>query len=505
MPPPNILLITCDEMRADCMGVAGHPVVKTPHLDRLASEGTWWPSCYVTQPTCTPSRASFLSGCYPSVMRSRMVGCWTPDDPRFLAHSFHHAGYQTASIGKLHLVPQRDEPDWLAKCLEASGHYHGFRSVDLVNGHGDNCFGPGYTPWLEARCPDWNERRQNRRRLSENVKSCYEWPFPPEVHSGNYLVERASQFLQQAGEQPFFLTVSFADPHYPFTVPEPYASFYNAEDMPPPIPGPAQSIRPCEIERLVAGRVSGDPESKQKSIIGFHSDCQNFTLRDWQTIRATYYGMITQLDSQVGKLLDALDTSGLAANTVVIFLSDHGDYLGDHGIYGKGLSYESAIRIPFIMRGPGISSGHTVEGPGTLLDLAPTLLDWAGIEEPEGLTGVSQRAALEGQKTGIRECVMVENDDDSPPMRMRTLVTGEWKLTLFADRTSGQLYHLREDPDELNNLWEAPDYIDIQRSLERRLLDEVILAGEFRNGRKQKPAPPVPKLTPARRIPRSSL
>jgi len=483
MKHPNILLICGDEMRGDAMGYAGNPFVKTPNLDRLAGEGAMWKRCFATQPTCTPSRASFLTGCHSSVLRSRMVGCWTPDDPRFLAHSFHAAGYHTASIGKIHLVPQRDEVEWMQRRMHADGHYFGFREVDLVNGHGDNCFGPGYSPWLEERCPDWNERRHSRRPLREGLKPCYEWSLTPETHSGNYLVEKTMEFFGRPHDKPFFLKVSFADPHHPFTVPESYRRMYDPRKMPPPKTGAIGN------------------GATQPSLIGTKSDCEDYSTEDWQVIKATYYGMITQLDAQVGEILASLEERGLAEETIVVFLSDHGDYLGDHQMYGKGHCYEGDTRVPLIVRGPGIQPGTKIAGIGSLLDLAPTLLDLAGVPEPEGVQGISQKAALAGDVSRLRKTALIENDDDRAPARMRTLVTEDWKLTVFAGSQNGRLFHYSSDPEELNNRWNDPDCESIQRTLERRLLEEVVLAADPANGRKQSPAPAIPKLPPAQPIP----
>ena len=167
--PPNILLIFADELRADAVGYAGNPIIQTPNIDRLAQQGTAFSQCMITQPTCTPSRASILTGCYPSALRSRMVGCVTPDDPRFMPRLLKQAGYRTASIGKIHLVPQRSEPDAIQQALETTGDYHGFSEIDLVNGHGDHCFGPQYDAWLQARVPDWQERLKNRRRIEPGL------------------------------------------------------------------------------------------------------------------------------------------------------------------------------------------------------------------------------------------------------------------------------------------------------------------------------------------------
>jgi arylsulfatase len=355
---PNIILILCDELRADALGCLGSTIVQTPHLDRLAAEGTLFTQCMITQPTCTPSRASILTGCYPSTLRTRMVGCDTPDDPRFLPRVLAQHGYHTASIGKIHLVPQRDEPATIAQRLTTGDHtYYGFQEIDLVNGHGDGCFGPQYSAWLQAKVPDWAERLQQRRPYAQGVNTCT-WELPPEVHSSQYIADRAVDFLARPHDQPFFLHVSFPDPHYPFTVPEPYASRYRPEDMPPPIPPVTESEGMPPLHTQVYQRQGGAitrPDGRPTDrIIGTPPhDYARYTPADWQQVKAIYYGMVTLLDDCIGRVLHAVDANGLRDNTVVVFLSDHGDYLGDHGFYGKGLPYDSVLRVPLIWRGTG--------------------------------------------------------------------------------------------------------------------------------------------------------
>lgn len=240
-PTPNILMILVDERRADALGCFGNGIIRTPNLDRLAAGGTRFSQCMVTQPTCTPCRASLLTGCFPSALRSRMVGCETPDDPRFLPRALGAAGYRTASIGKIHLVPQAWEPEAIEKTRQADGtyDYYGFREVELVNGHGDRCFGPNFTPWVERRLAECGASRHPRKPLC-GIPDCYEWPLPPELHSTPYIADRTTEFLRDAAsrERPFFLHCSFPDPHHPFTVPEPYASMYDPDDMPDPLPPP---------------------------------------------------------------------------------------------------------------------------------------------------------------------------------------------------------------------------------------------------------------------------
>ncbi|MBZ0297377.1 MAG: sulfatase-like hydrolase/transferase, partial [Anaerolineae bacterium] len=365
MTPPNILLILCDELRADALGFMGNPIIQTPNIDRLAQAGTAFTQCIITQPTCTPSRASILTGCYPSVLHSRMVGCVTPDDPRFLPHILADAGFRTASIGKLHLVPQRNEPEAIQKALDTAGNYYGFQEVDLVNGHGDQCFGPSYTAWLDQNVPDWKSLVQQRKAYPRGVNT-YTWELPPEAHSSNYIGDRAVEFLRDTGEQPFFLHVSFPDPHYPFTVPEPYASRYDPQAMPTPLPPVTESQNLPSLHEQVyyrrnANTLRADGRPSDHVIGTPPHDYSQYSTPDWQQVKAIYYGMISLIDDQIGRILDTLDDQGLTDSTVIIFASDHGDYLGDHGFYGKGLAYDSVLRVPCIWRGPGITSGRLVD------------------------------------------------------------------------------------------------------------------------------------------------
>lgn len=495
---PNILLIICDELRADALACAGNPVIRTPHIDRLAAAGARFSQCMVTQPSCTPSRASLLSGCWPSTLGTRMVGCHTPDDARFLPHVLGAAGWRTAALGKLHFVPQRAEPAALQAALQQQGHYYGFREVDLVNGHGDQCFGPQYTPWLEQQCPDWRERLQRRQHLPRGVDT-WSWELPEPVHSSNYLGLRAEQFLANAQQdgRPFFLQVSFPDPHYPFMAPEPWASLHDPADMPPPLPPLTESTGLPPLHEQVyyrrGGKLTRADGLPADRVIGIPPhDWSRYSRADWQQVKALYYGMVSLIDHNVGRILNALDASGLAQNTLVLFVSDHGDHLGDHGLYGKGLPYDAALRVPLIWRGQGIAAGQQRAEVASTLDIAPTLLDLAGVELPEGVQGHSMRAQLAAAAAPLRRAVLTENDDDFVPMKMRVLTTARWKLVHCLNEPVGELYDRVNDPGEMRNLWQEPQHAALRAQLTAQLLDEVVCSQEMRNGRRQSPSPTVP-------------
>ncbi len=494
---PNIIMILCDELRADALGCYGNPIVQTPNIDRLAAEGTRFSQCFVTQPTCTPSRASILTGCYPSALRARMVGCYTPDDQRFLPRVLSKGGYRSASIGKLHLVPQAAEPAIAAQRLASDeATYYGFQEVDLVNGHGSRCFGNHFSAWRRAGLPDLEARLADVTPY-ENGVNCWRWNLPEWAHSSHYVADRAIEFLESATESPFFLHISFPDPHYPFTVPEPWASLYKPADMPLPIPPITES---CDMPKLHEQVYRGpqaqsiDGERPRDRVIGTppHNYAE-LSHEDWQQVKAIYYGMVALLDHSVGKIIDALDRLGLGDNTVIVFLSDHGDYLGDHGMYGKGLPYESALRTPLIARGPGIAAGQTIASVESTLDIAPTLLDMANIAEPESLQGRTLKPRLLDASLPSPSIALVENDDDFAALRMRSIITAQWRLTYYLNQDWGELIDREQDPQELRNLWHDPAHEPVKQELLLQLLQEVSASIDMQNGRKQRPSAPVPK------------
>ncbi|MCY3780410.1 MAG: sulfatase-like hydrolase/transferase [Chloroflexi bacterium] len=494
---PNIIMILCDELRTDALGCYGNPIVQTPNIDRLAAEGTRFSQCFVTQPTCTPSRASIMTGCYPSALRTRMVGCYTPDDPRFLPRALSENGYRTASIGKLHLVPQAAEPDIVAQRLTSDeATYYGFQEVDLVNGHGSRCFGNRYSSWLREAVPDLEARLADVTAYEKGV-NCWRWNLPEQTHSSHYLADRTTKFLESATEEPFFLHISFPDPHYPFTVPEPWASFYEPADMPLPIPPITESIdMPRLHERVYRGpqAQSSDGERPRDRVIG--TPPHNYAElgpEDWQQVKAIYYGMVSLVDHSIGRILDAVDRLDQRDNTLIVFLSDHGDYLGDHGMYGKGLPYESALRTPLIARGPGIAAGHTIDSVESTLDIAPTLLDMADIAEPEGVQGRSLKPLLSGADLPRPSVALVENDDDFAELRMRSIFTPQWRLTYYLNQEWGELINRENDPLEMRNLWNDPAHAAVKQQLLAQLLQEITASIDMQNGRKQQPSAPVPK------------
>ena len=498
---PNVLLILADQLRADALGCYGNRIVKTPHLDRLASKGTRFLDTMITQPTCTPSRASILSGCYPSTLRTRMVGCETPDDPRFLPRVLRQNGYRSVSIGKIHLNPQGAEAHHIEATRDATGatDYYGFADIHLVNGHGARNLGPEYTKALSTIHPDREQRYENRAYYPDGIAGekagTYAWPYDEKLHSSRYTADRAIEFLTEEQPQPFFLHLSFPDPHHPFTVPEPWASMYDLDDMPPPIERADPKSMPAWYEAVYRGGSSDRvPDGSYSDAIAGTPpyEYDTMTRRDWARVKSLYYGMISYTDHQIGRVLEQHEKSGLADDTVILFTADHGDYLGDHGLVGKGYHFDGALRVPYIVAGPGLQEGGSCQGPASTLDIAPTIYDLARVREPVGVQGVSQAPYLRGETAYARQTAMVENDDDFAGEKLRTITTREWKLTHYTGRDYGELYDRVADPGEQHNRWSDPAVRTVRELLERELLEQVVCALDITPPRPQKPAP-IPK------------
>ena len=483
----------------------GNPVCRTPNLDRLAAAGTRFADCVVTQPTCTPSRASILTGAFPSVLKTRMVGCHTPDDPRFLGHGLQRAGYRCASVGKVHLVPQRAEPAVLRAVMarEGSDGYYGFAEVDLVNGHGDGCFGPDYEAHAAAMGVDLDQAqaqpRQGAHQLTP-VLGPHRFRLPAEVHSSHYVADRHHRAAglrahrRAAAVRARQLSRSAPPVHGSRTVgvgvrprggsgaPYPTAGATCRRGTTRFFRGEALDVAEWETRPHGPGidRVIGTPPL----------DYARVSEATWRAVRASYYGMTACLDHHVGRILDHLEATGMADSTVVVFVADHGEYLGDHGFVGKGMHFDSALRVPLLVQGPGILAGQAIEQPASTLDIAATLWDLAGVPEPEGVQGISFAPALRGTGPYRRTAALTENDDDMMPARMRTLTTARWRLTKYAGGAHGELYDRVEDPAETHNRYADPGYAGTRSELEAMLFEEVLCACDYANARRQQPAPP---------------
>jgi len=491
----NILLITSDQQHYDTLGVT-NPRIRTPALDRLAAEGTRFVRAYCPNPVCSPARSSIITGTYPA-----WHGCWTigvklPEDVPTVGEILSRNGYATALVGKAHFQPLASRPG--SESLECQptlrdldfwrsfhGPWYGFDHVEVARNHGDESHaGQHYAIWLEEKgLTNWRDYFQPwppSETAPENsslywVRDRRTWSLPEELHYSTWTGERTVAQLERAAaeEEPFFVWASFQDPHPPYIVPEPWASMYDPDRMEPGryTEGEFDSMPPHFAKTREV-----DPDFSMyfetHGAHGFHSH-----LRSEQEVRrdiATYYGMISLMDREIGRILEALDRLNLAENTLVVFTTDHGHFLGQHGLVAKGaFHYEDMIRVPMLARLPGrIGAGAVCDELQSLVDFAPTFLAAAGIEIPGYMQGLNQFGAWCGREKGPRRHVIVENRHEPTRVHLRTFVNGRYKITVYRNDSYGELFDLEEDPDEVRNLWDAPE----ARSLKCDLLCQFLRA-----------------------------
>ena len=494
---PNFLFLMTDQQRADWLGCAGHPVVKTPHIDALANVGTRFDQFFVAMPVCMPNRASLMTGRYPSVHGLRYNGCLLPERAHTFVDVLRQSGYRTASIGKSHLQPFSDinpvdrkelssrpiEEAWRKEDVDYTkeepiqykdeGHfdfptpYYGFDHVDMVTRHGDKA-GGHYQQWFRKKHPDWKELADKDNELPHNYTcpQAYRTPVPEDSYSTAYIRDRAVDYVNEhAGKaDPFFAFVSFPDPHHPFNPPGRYWDMYHPDQFdvethesdhknPPP---PLVYAR----EEFEAGRL---PKVLQSAFMA--------TDQHLKEAMALSAGMVTMIDDAVGAIIDALKESGQYENTVIIYNADHGDYMGDCNLLLKGAWPRDSInKVPMIWSDPSSRSPRVSSAMASTIDLSATILDRAGIAPYFGIQGESFVESITSESPH-RDRLLIEFNDSSPRLgfdeaaRVRTIVTEDWQLSVYGDNDWGELYDRINDPSCLHNLWDDESHKNTKTNL----------------------------------------
>jgi uncharacterized sulfatase len=478
-------LITSDQHHWTAMGY-NNPEVKTPNLDRLAAEGMIFDRAYCPNPTCTPTRASLITGTYPSQHGAYSLGTKLSEAEHTVGEDFSAAGYRTALVGKAHFQPLRGTEAYPS--LEAypilqdldfwrsfHGPFYGFDHVELARNHTDEAHvGQHYALWMEAQgCDNW--RDYFRPPTGNNPDQRRTWAIPEQYHYDAWIADRTNALMDQyAGEgEPFFLWASFFDPHPAYLVPEPWDTMYDPDEVtvPEKAPGEYEDNPPhFQMTQEPNPDFSAWREPEGNGMHGFHSH-----LHDREELAkniAIYYGMISLMDKYIGKILDKLEELGLAENTLVVFTTDHGHFYGHHGLIAKGaFHYEDMIRIPMVARFPGrIPAGERSAALQTLVDYPQTFLSIAGIEAPRTMTGVDQRPVWFGETPSARDHIVVENRHQPTTLHLKTYVNDRYKITVYYGRDYGELFDLETDPDEINNLWDDPECAHLKARLVMALL-----------------------------------
>ena len=457
---PNILWLCTDQQRYDTIRALGNTLINTPNIDRLIGEGVTFTRAYCQSPVCTPSRASFLTGRYPRTTRCRQNGQAMPPDERLISRILADNGYTCGLAGKLHL----------ASCSD---------------GKVETRIDDGYSTfhWSHHPQPDWPENAYSQwlTKQGKTWEELYRGPgtdfvkegIPTEYHQTTWCAEMTIDFLREKKGEPWMFSFNCFAPHHPFDPPKEFLDRYSPDDMPLP--------KQCE------GELDNKPKFQQLDAEWAHNTPGYFhsagmTDQDRREVTAAYYAMCEHIDHEVGRILNALDESGQRENTIVIFMSDHGEMLGDHGIYLKGPHfYEEAVRVPLVLRWPEkFKAGHRVDGLVELTDLAPTLLECAGVDVPNRMQGRS----LQGQLTGrddsgkFRDAVFSEyyNSWTHSDGYGTMLRTEKEKIVVYHGTEVGELYDLENDPDEFENLWDSPDRQEMKLRLMKQCFDASVFA-----------------------------
>lgn len=461
MNRPNILWICTDQQRWDTLGCYGNPLVHTPNLDRLAAEGARFEHAYCQSPVCTPSRSGFLTGRYP-----RTTGCWQngqniPEAEILVTKILADSGYRCGLAGKLHLSACNPEvcPEMERRIDDGYTDFHW--SHHPMAGWGNH---NEYWAWLEEK--------GSRFETPERADS--KWVkigMPEHLHQTTWCTEKALDFINARTEtnEPWLFSINYFDPHHPFDPPPELLERYLAQldDVPLPnyVPGELED-KPAYQQadhRKDFGPEEGQPYAEM-------------TARDHRLVKASYLAMCDLIDAQVGRLIDGLKQQGMSDNTLIIFMSDHGEMLGDHGMYLKGpYFYEGAVRVPLIVHYPQSIAPQVIPDLVELTDIAPTLLDAGGVAAESRMQGRSLwRQLTDSGPATPRDDVYCEYYNamprfDTAPPYLTMVRDRRYKLVVDHSSDSGELYDLCEDPNETRNLWSSVAHRDEKMRLLLRL------------------------------------
>ena len=429
--PPNVLLIVSDDQRPDTIGALGNETIRTPHLDRLAARGTVLTRAIAANPICTPSRAELMTGA--SGFRNGVLDFGTKIRPEcsLWAETMQQAGYHTWYVGKWHNDGRPTSRGYdETRGLFAGGGGRWWTERTDFNG------GPvtGYRGWV-FQTDDGTLLPEKGVGLTPDISE--------------HVADAAIELIGRKPDRPFFLHVNFTAPHDPLLMPTGFEDVYDPERL--PVPGNFLPEHPFDH-----GNLRGRDEQ----------------LWDWprteEAVRrelAVYYAVLTHMDEQIGRMLAALERTGQADETLVIFTSDHGLAIGSHGLRGKQNMYEHTIGVPLIIAGPGIAGGRRVEAQCYLRDLFPTVCDLAGLPIPGTVEGKSLKPVLDGTAPEIYPHVVAYFRNSQ-----RMIRRGDWKLIVYPQARREQLFHLKSDPLERKNLISAKNHANMVENLRKHSL-----------------------------------
>lgn len=476
MSAPNVLWICTDQQRFDGLGCYGNEKLDTPNIDALAEKGVLFENTYCQSPVCSPSRASFLTGRYPRTCGVRENGQRMPKDERLVTKMFADAGYTVGLSGKLHIAPCHT-----SVCAAGESRVDDGYSVFHWSHHPDFCGVKSnwptneYNIWLRSQGKAYN-------RVPYKGSPYVYVGVEKEYSQSHWCAEMAIQFIQSFEEykdHPWMFSLNFYDPHHDFD---------PAEDL---LEKYINRLDESDLPNYEDGELDGKPKPQRDDHCGAYGVKGNYeydkmSKSDHLLVKAAYYAMIEQLDMEVGRVVECLKKTGQYENTIIIFCSDHGEMLGDHGIYLKGgYFYDPMVKVPLILSWPGhflenVRRSALVE----LLDLAPTLLEIAGIPQYAGMQGKSFLPLL--TDTNAKDyflemayseyCNAMRHGDDRI---YGTMVTdGNYKLVYYHSTDEGELYDLVKDPQERKNVYYEAEYGQLKVKMLEVMLDQLAFTAD---------------------------
>lgn len=460
---PNIILIMADQMRGDCLGVVNKQI-KTPNLDHMAHNGVLFTNGYASAPSSTPARAGLLTGLSPwnhgMVGFGRVAEHYPYEMPRMLSQ----AGYYTFGVGKMHWFPQKALHGFNGTLVDESGRY------DQVG------FVSDYRDWFKRHAPGMNP---DSLRISWNSHYAAAYPLPEELHPTAWTAQMAIELINSYGlEAPLFLKVSFARPHSPYDPPQRLVDLYNDADIPLPIRSDWGEAYACHGEEETSDAFYGD-------------------FGDQAAIRARkyYYASISFIDEQVGRIIEALKARGLYDNSLIIFVSDHGDMLGDHNHWRKTYPYEGSSKVPFIVQLPRYmqvtmgGQGENRTQPVELRDVLPTMLNAAGAVVPEAMDGRSVLPLIADAHAPWREFIDLEHAQIyTKENSWMALTDGKIKYIWNCYTQTEELFDLMTDPQEQHNMAGVKRYAKTLEAWRARMVAHLAVRGDryVRDGKLQR-------------------
>lgn len=508
MRKPSFILFVTDQQRADHLGCYGNPIVQTPHIDSIAAQGTRFDKFYVACPVCMPNRASLMTGRLPSQHLVRHNGIPLPRQSSTFVEELRKDGYRTGLVGKGHLqnmtgfpanersVSGRQQegtpPDGLELGLDQSWYdseaatiwrdnpehevqtpFYGFEHVRVCSLHGDQVEG-NYTKWLRDQRNDWDTLAGPENAIPDDRYSApqaWRTRVPEALYPSTYVAEEAASFLENVApdDEPFFLMVSFPDPHHPFTPPGKYWDMYDPDEIP----------LPKNFDDKLWDPMPDVPELREALTAGESNPFvpQRVTERQAREVIALSYGMISMVDDAIGTVLGTLDQLGLSDDTVVGFTSDHGDFLGDRGaIFKFGMHYQEIIRVACLWKDPqNLTTGDVSSRLSGTIDLAPTILSRAGLNPYFGIQGLDLFDTTKSHSGMVVEDYAIAYlRDASSRAHFVSYMTENARLSRYEGADWGELYDLANDPEERQNLWDDTSSQKFKNRMHEEFVNELI-------------------------------